>query len=538
SLWLSEHWNGSGVQGHRPDRVSYWTSSDNAIARWSPAFSARVRAEVEVYIIAHGNEDASAGNYIVRHAGGETAATVRLDQGQKSRGWHPLGTFDFAGVPGEGLELRKTGGAMYRAAAARFGVHGGSGQVIQSIVVDTLNAGPLTEPNPWKPVDTTFPDIAGHKHEYAIRRLANRGYFAATAQGRFNPDNSMNRLEFVYLLVHAIDSLGEPRVPGAMPLDPANDISESMQRAQGLRLISSSDETLHLTIAELESMIDQAVEQTRPGVIWIDSRRRRVQGDQLRIATRADAAVALWWFVEEVIESGPPVGEWQLTFIEEFLGKDLDTDVWRSEAGAPGHIMSSRWPENVEVSGGFLRLLTKKESRAGKAWTSGNVWTRSFKQQYGYFEARLRCGNSTGLNNAFWLMNKDIRPGDLQFEIDMTEARHPNQNLISVHDWADEHAVDSELVVTEESTSEHFHVYAAEWTPTRVVFYFNGRKLREVRHDYCHAPSPIRLSSAVGSFAGRVTDALDGTAMEVDYVRVFMPADRRIRGSEEPAAVE
>jgi hypothetical protein len=35
----------------------------------------------------------------------------------------------------------------------------------------------------------------------------------------------------------------------------------------------------------------------------------------------------------------------------------------------------------------------------------------------------------------------------------------------------------------------------------------------------------VRLSSAVGTFAGTVSDALDGTSMDVDYVRVYRLVD-------------
>ena len=44
-------------------------------------------------------------------------------------------------------------------------------------------------------------------------------------------------------------------------------------------------------------------------------------------------------------------------------------------------------------------------------------------------------------------------------------------------------------------------------------------------HDYCRAASPLRLSSAVIRFAGRITEALDGTAQVVDWVRVYERAD-------------
>jgi len=38
---------------------------------------------------------------------------------------------------------------------------------------------------------------------------------------------------------------------------------------------------------------------------------------------------------------------------------------------------------------------------------------------------------------------------------------------------------------------------------------------------YCHLPAPVFLSLAVIKWAGPVTEAIDGTSMDVDFVRVY-----------------
>ena len=48
------------------------------------------------------------------------------------------------------------------------------------------------------------------------------------------------------------------------------------------------------------------------------------------------------------------------------------------------------------------------------------------------------------------------------------------------------------------------------------------KETRRVKNEYCHSAAPIRLSMAIlASWAGEVNDAIDGTFMEVDYVRVY-----------------
>lgn len=66
-----------------------------------------------------------------------------------------------------------------------------------------------------------------------------------------------------------------------------------------------------------------------------------------------------------------------------------------------------------------------------------------------------------------------------------------------------------------------FQTYGLEWTEQELVFYLNGKELRREKNTFCHQPAPIWLSLAIIPWAGRITDAIDGTFMEVDYVRVY-----------------
>ncbi len=222
------------------------------------------------------------------------------------------------------------------------------------------------------------------------------------------------------------------------------------------------------------------------------------------------------------VPDGPPEPErWELTFEDTFGGDRLDPAVWDIESGSPGHILSSRWPENILVSGGLLRFLTRKERRGNARWTTGSIWTKTFRQQYGYFEARMRVNGASGLNNAFWLMseNKPGEPG--RFEIDIVEAHSPNRLHLTMHDWSAEHWAKSKVAMVSEDLSRNFHVYALEWNEREIVWFFDGIEVFRIPNAVCHGPSPIRLSTAVGRFAGRISDALDGTSMDVDWVRAY-----------------
>lgn len=68
-----------------------------------------------------------------------------------------------------------------------------------------------------------------------------------------------------------------------------------------------------------------------------------------------------------------------------------------------------------------------------------------------------------------------------------------------------------------------FNYFGLEWTADSLKFYFNGKVMRAEKNVFCHSPAPIYLSLAIISWAGAVTDAINGTQMEVDYVRVYKP---------------
>lgn len=69
--------------------------------------------------------------------------------------------------------------------------------------------------------------------------------------------------------------------------------------------------------------------------------------------------------------------------------------------------------------------------------------------------------------------------------------------------------------------SAEFHTYGLLWTPTELVFYFDGKEIRREANEFCHHPAPVFLSLAVIHWAGPVTDRIDGASQVIDYVRIW-----------------
>lgn len=235
---------------------------------------------------------------------------------------------------------------------------------------------------------------------------------------------------------------------------------------------------------------------------------------------------------------------WTLVFEDRFEGETLDPAVWAIESGAPGHITSSRWPENVEVRGGLLHLVTRQETRQEsgaqtrggddetRSWTTGHVWThRTFGD--GVFEARLKLAPQAGLNNAFWLFParhpafSDLGPGETACEIDVIEATHPARMTYNLHVFTagtQEVARDIYRLTNPwsapEPNSARFMVLSIERDGETLIWRRDGHIVRRAEAP-CAGPLTVRLSTATASWLDTPDDALDGTAMQIDYVRVW-----------------
>ncbi len=218
-----------------------------------------------------------------------------------------------------------------------------------------------------------------------------------------------------------------------------------------------------------------------------------------------------------------PMSAYRLIWQDEFTGttSELDAD-WHFQNAPSGHILCSRWRENAVTTNGLCRLLNKKETRGGQDWTSASLWTKQ-TFSYGYFECRYRYGAATGLNNSFWLMAQGgtaNTPG--RFEIDINEGHFPDEVNMNIHNWSGKHWDKSTTwAVKKHNLSQEFHVYGFEWTEKELVWFFDGQEIRRETNSICHRPAPVLLSSAIIKWAGPVTDLIDGTSMEVDYVRVY-----------------
>lgn len=202
--------------------------------------------------------------------------------------------------------------------------------------------------------------------------------------------------------------------------------------------------------------------------------------------------------------------------------------MWVPESGSANATESIRDPADIVLESGFLRLVTGHTDRAGWQWNSGQISSRTFRQTYGYFEARLRYAGATGLNNGVWLAT-DAPLAEGGVVIDIVQGHYPSE--VSTALIRDGVVLGERTSIPAADLSRDFHRYGLMWLPNdhgsaTLSWYFDGRLIRTIDCASCNQPAQLVIGTAVMSnakVAGPATTALDGKSMDVAEIRVYEP---------------
>jgi len=237
--------------------------------------------------------------------------------------------------------------------------------------------------------------------------------------------------------------------------------------------------------------------------------------------------------------------EWKLVWSDEFDYQGLpDKTKWNFEEGFIRNDERQYYTrprlENARVEGGMLVLECRKEeftpeNHAPVAYTSASLVTRKkVSWQYGRIEARAKLPQGKGVWPAIWTLGTNIsRVGWPRCgEIDIMEFVGKETNNVhgTLHYSVDgKHQSDGGTMETIKPYDD-FHIYAVEWTPDRIDFFFDNKKYHTVRLDKAgegernpfRAPHYLILNFALGgSWGGPVDDTILPQKFLIDYVRVY-----------------
>lgn len=541
---------------------------------YHPDIQAAGDVRISVYLLYWHENQNPAVTYEVYHNGKKDVVTLDPTSITESQ-WVSLGVFDFAGteeeyvklvcVPSiteEGQKAKNT-----RASSVCFEIiNKVNGDVWETVYV-TPQAGlaDLDRAEELRENLANFTDLEGHWAKYDVSYMASRNFIQGVAEGFFDPESTITRAEFVTILNRAMgfDEVKEDVFSDVLPSEWYHGYVGAASKYGLLKNLPVSEGFLPnqpIMREEMALLICNAIALNPKNIEWLsdmpdeygkyedvqsvsafakDALKLLVQAGIIKgttdtmlspgeTATRAQAAVILKRFMQQFVWAGPPSDEeWELTFHDEFFGDSLNWDTWQSQAGASGHIDSSRWPENAVVKDGALNLMIWKEQRAEKEWTSGNVWVNPnvFRQSYGYWEARYKYAASGGINNAFWMHTSTgphnliaYNPGKTKFEIDINEGHFPSRINTNYHAPESNY---SEKISTNYDLSADYHTYALEWTEKELIYYFDGEVISVKPNDNCEVAVYPMFSTAVLNWAGEISDAGHNTSMTIDYVRIW-----------------
>ena len=237
---------------------------------------------------------------------------------------------------------------------------------------------------------------------------------------------------------------------------------------------------------------------------------------------------------------------WELVWSDEFDGpadSPPNPDNWVYNIGGDGWgnnqlEYNTDQTSNVRHDGdGFLRIVARQESFEGNDYTSARITTKDrYEFTYGRVEARIRLPEGRGIWPAFWMLgaNFDEVGWPACGEIDILELRgdEPEVVLGTVHGpgYAAGESISGEYE-HDQSVANDFHVYAVEWDPEHITWFFDDEVVHTVNPGDLPGTSPwvfdgdffLILNVAVG---GTFLEDPDETTefpatMGVDYIRVY-----------------
>ncbi len=229
--------------------------------------------------------------------------------------------------------------------------------------------------------------------------------------------------------------------------------------------------------------------------------------------------------------------EYQLYWADEFNGTSLDESKW-------GFWLQGKYRDGfnsrdaVSVADGVLSITISKQPRLNAQgvredrFLSAMLTTeRKFETTYGYFEARLKFQTQPGFWSAFWIntptMGKPTHdPARSGVEIDIIEylatPTYRNRALHTIHwDAKTPHHQRDHTNIPIKGFGESWHTVAAEWTPTEIVFFVDGKETWRTTKAISKRPQYLVLSCEIGDWAGDIRTATLPDRFQADYVRVY-----------------
>jgi beta-glucanase (GH16 family) len=236
--------------------------------------------------------------------------------------------------------------------------------------------------------------------------------------------------------------------------------------------------------------------------------------------------------------------EWKLVWSDDFNKSGLpDPAKWGYDVGFIAN-NEKQWyvkdrPENARVENGKLIIEARKDGFAGHPISSARLLTRNTQTwTYGRFEIKAKIPTGRGAWPAIWMLGQNVDkagwPGCGELDIMENVGYEPDVVHATIHTSAYNHMRGTQKAgtISPPAPYKDFHVYAMEWFPDHIDFFFDDRKYFTYVNDGKGDPATwpfdkpqfLILNVAIGGDWGGskgVDESILPCRMEVEYVRVY-----------------
>lgn len=226
--------------------------------------------------------------------------------------------------------------------------------------------------------------------------------------------------------------------------------------------------------------------------------------------------------------------KWNKSFEENFETNTLEPSRWDFlspiEAKGPGRPITSEGyyhynngAKNVDVKGGVMTINVLKENIKGLSWDKQfgflekeyNISSSmihsfgAFKQQYGYFDIKLKASKGKGIVSTIALVDEEEDNAILLFSSDGRKAY--GGVVVSNKDKKY-----SELVNLKYKFNGYI-IVSVKWTPEKVTWRVNGTPMGAITRNLPYSKLGLRIGCEAVSMSTKLPYRLD-----IDFIRCYM----------------
>lgn len=195
----------------------------------------------------------------------------------------------------------------------------------------------------------------------------------------------------------------------------------------------------------------------------------------------------------------PPKGyNWKLWFSDEFNGKTLDPKKWQHSCKECKRRLGY-WRNDGAALDGKGNLLIKAFKDGNKLISGAIETVPAIKFKYGFYIAKVKTQNNTGMWSAFWLWPHNAgAQGAVELDI-FEHGFTPFLSQNALHWYQGGHR---ELIRPFfHDFPNEWHTYAVLYTPNEITFYRDGKVKWSTKSVPTDSPIMIMFSTEIGEWA-------------------------------------